>query len=119
MESVLLRHGHTLANFIRVSDCDDGVAIECLEPGAALIVVTAHSKYRVIVLNPVRRTVLLWGGDQFPDPVPAILQGSTAGGNMVKSGWIGIGLRLEFCIGQRRIITSRVDAVSVAPPCDR
>ena len=57
--------------------------------------------------------VLVEGGDRFPEATPVVLQGSSAGGNLVRIGWIGVGLRMELSVGPRRIITSRVSSVTI------
>ncbi len=106
---------HTLAGFASQAGCDRGVAIESLDAGATLTIRTLHTQYRLVVLDPAERTALVQGGSHFPDAIAAVLQGSTAGRNVVKTGWIGIGLRMELHVGRRRIVTSPVQAVVVEP----
>jgi hypothetical protein len=59
------------------------------------------------------------GGRLFPESTEVRLEGSTAGGSVLKIGWIGTGLRLEMSMGRQRITTSRVESViieNVPPP---
>jgi hypothetical protein len=68
-----------------------------------LVVRTAHSVYRITVLTPHRREVLVHGGAFFPDHTRACLAGSSFGGSCLKLGWVGVGLHLEFhAEGQRK-----------------
>jgi hypothetical protein len=117
MDSELIAglRNHSLASFVLEAGCEDGIAIESVDPGATLIVQTTHSEYRLVVSNSARRAVLVRGGNLFTDATPAVLQGATAGGNLVKTGWIGVGLHMELWVGRRRIITSRVRSVTVEP----
>ena len=41
------------------------------------------------------------------------LQGATLGGSVIKSGWIGMGLRLELAVGSKRITTSPVKFLAI------
>jgi len=103
---------HTLAGFVEDAEGDQGIAIESVEPGATLVVRTSHSEYRLIVLSRTERTVLARGG-AFPDETSVVLQGATDGGNLVRAGWIGIGMRLELSAEKRRVITSRVRSIDL------
>src|SRR4051812_24980334 len=89
-----------------------GVSVQSLEAGTVLTVHTRRSHYRLVVLESPRH-VLLSGGALCPEPVEATLVGATASGSMVKSGWIGIGLRLELRVGRNRWTTSRVKNVTI------
>jgi hypothetical protein len=104
---------HTFAGNAAEDASDDGIALKSVEPGTTLVVQTLHSEYRLIVLNSARRRVLVHGGSLLPHDMLAVLQGSSDGGNALKPGWIGIGLRMELSIAGQRIITSRVRSVTV------
>jgi hypothetical protein len=103
----------TLDGFAVEPGCLEGVALEALEAGTVLNVVTRHSDYRLVVLDPVRRRVLVSGGWLFPEETEVRFEGATAGGSVVKIGWIGADLRLEMSMGLRRITTSRVMSVTI------
>jgi hypothetical protein len=66
-----------------------------------------------LLIDPEKGRALVTGGASFPEPTEVRLAGATAGGSMLKTGWIGIGLKLEMSVGRRRITTSRVVSVAV------
>jgi hypothetical protein len=71
---ITLPPSRTLAGFASEQGCDDGLAMESLEPGTMLIVRTDNSEYRMVALDHDR--VLVEGGAMFPEPVPAVVQGA-------------------------------------------
>ncbi len=79
------------------------------------MVSTVNSVYRVTVLKPYAREVLVEGGTHFPEPTRAFVSGSSIKGRLLELGWIGLGLHLEFQAGGLRIITSHVRAIAVEP----
>jgi hypothetical protein len=93
----------------------DGVMLRDLQPGTVVSVETRHSTYRIVVLDGPEQRVLVSGGP-FEAGTEARADGATAGGSLLKTGWIGIGLRLELAHGQRRIVTSRVRSITISPP---
>jgi hypothetical protein len=114
----VLPRRRTLDGFACDPGCVEGVALPSLETGTVLNVMTRHSEYHVVVLDPVRRRVLVTGGRLFPESTEMRCEGATAGGSALKVGWIGVGLRLEMSIGRQRIMTSRVERVTIesVPP---
>ena len=89
----------------------EGLAIDSLEAGTTLIIHTANSEYRLVVLDAFERRVTMAGG-AFPNAVPAFLHGACGGGNLLKTGWIGVGLRMALFVDGRRLVTSRVRSIS-------
>jgi hypothetical protein len=114
----VLPRRRTLDGFAFEPGCVEGVALQSLETGTVLNVITRHSDYHVVVLDPLRQRVLLTGGRLFPESTEVRCEGATAGGSVLKVGWIGVGLRLEMSIGRQRITTSRVETVTIesVPP---
>jgi hypothetical protein len=119
-EAVELQHpgppvlaDHTLEGFCLESGCRGGIEVSALAAGPAISVVTRHSTYRLIVLNPDERRVTMTGGTYFPEPIEVRVDGATGGGSALKIGWIGVGLRLELSAGRRRICTSRVTSIAI------
>ena len=110
--------GHTLDGFVLEPGCIEGVELPSLEAGTVLTVISRHSHYRLVVLDPARQRVLVTGGRLFPESTEVRCEGATAGGSVLKVGWIGVGLRLELSIGRQRITTSRVQSVTIdsVPP---
>jgi hypothetical protein len=103
----------TLDAFCRERGCHDGIAVASLEAGTVLSVVTRHTTYRLILLNPGERRVLISGGNLFTEPTELRVEGASTGGSALKLGWIGVGLRLELALGRRWISTSPVSSVTI------
>jgi hypothetical protein len=110
----MLRMCQTLDRFAAESSNREGVAIDPLPEGVTLLVETHHSSYRVVVVDGSQRLVKVHGG-VFPEPTTLRLCGATTGGSAVKVGWILVGLRMEFRVGPRRVISSPVHSVAVDP----
>jgi hypothetical protein len=103
----------TLTEFAQHPGCFEGVNVSALAAGTIVSVNTRHSQYRVVLINPQEGRALVTSAVWFPQPTEVRVEGATAGGSMLKTGWIGIGLKLELSIGRRRITTSRVLSVTV------
>jgi len=101
---------YTLDAFADKLAASEGVDLLDLEPMTTLVVRTAHSSYRIMVLKDT--TVLLQGGCRFPDVTLAHLRGSGFGGYLLKLAWIGEGLRMEFLVDGKRFVTSTVRAIA-------
>jgi hypothetical protein len=108
----------TLDGFALEPGCTEGVALQSLEAGTVLNVITRHSCYRVVVVDPVQQRVLVTGGRMFAERTEVRFEGATAGGSVLKIGWIGTGLRCEMSVGRQQITTSRVQSVTIenVPP---
>jgi len=90
-----------------------GVDLRDVEPLTTIAVRTRNSQYRIIVTRGT--SVVVQGGQFFPDAIAARVDGSGFGGSLLKVGWIGIGLRMEIFAGDQRIITSPVRDISIEP----
>ena len=105
-------HGaRTLDGFAEQSGCRDGLRVTSLHAGDVIHIQTRRSHYRLLILNEPNQ-VLLAGGAFFQEPVQATVVGATATGSMLKTGWIGIGLRFEFRVGRHRFTTSPVQSIT-------
>jgi hypothetical protein len=91
----------------------DGVDVRGLAPGTVVIVLTRHSCYRLVVVDPEACYVLISGGAHFAAPTEAHLMGATRGGSMLKLGRIAVGLRMELRQASHRTTTSPVHVVSI------
>jgi hypothetical protein len=111
---ITLPPSRTLTGFASEQGCDDGLAIESLATGTMLIVRTDNSEYHIVVLD--RDRVLVEGGAIFPESVPAVFQGASAGGNLVKTGWIGVGLHMELFVEPKWVKTSPVRSIVLLSP---
>jgi len=90
------------------SEIEGGVFLESLPEGAELDVETQNRHYRI--QNRGRGQVLISGHPQYcPRPLRAYIHGSTWGGSMLKVGFIGRGMHLEFGpVNGSVITTSRI-----------
>ena len=106
------RH-RTLDGFIAAVSQTDGIGLIDVDAFTTLVVRTDNSVYRITVLTPHLREVLVQGGKFFPERTRACLSGSNFGGSCLKIGWVGLGLHMEFHAGDQWIITSHVCAIAV------
>lgn len=90
------------------SEVEGGVDLTGLPSGTILIVETENRCYRIEVREG--RSVYISGHPQFcPDPTLVSITGSNWGGSMLKMGFIGRGMFLEFQHPEyKRISTSRI-----------
>ncbi len=90
---------------IIASDTDEGVYLDELDSGAQLEIQTRSRCYHLF--NQGGGEVLISGHpDYCPEPVQVRVHGSTWGGSMLKQGFIGQGMYLEFRHPQHRTITT-------------
>jgi hypothetical protein len=95
--------------FADASSAARGVSLYDLDPLTVLLVDTRNSRYRLVVSH--RTSVFVSGGRFFPDATAARLEGASFGGSLLRLGWIGEGLCMEFQAGGQRIVTSPVRAI--------
>ena len=82
-------------NNIVQSEMEGGVHLRDVPPGTVLEVQTQNRAYKILYQGWDQ--ALISGHPVFcPDPVPVTIHGSTWGGSMLKSRFIGRGMRLEF-----------------------
>ncbi len=86
-----------------------GVALRSLEPLTELRVHTRNTCYRIVISRDA--DIVIQGGTFFPDPTHAHVEGASLGGNLLKVGWIGVGLRMEILAEGRRIVTTAVRSI--------
>ena len=86
-----------------------GLALRSLEPLTELRVHTRNTCYRIVISRDA--DILIQGGTFFPDPTHAHVEGASLGGNLLKVGWIGVGLRMEILSQGRRIVTTAVRSI--------
>jgi hypothetical protein len=101
----------TLDGFVGALAEAPGINLHDLDPLTTLLVRTRNSTYRVIVSQGT--SVIVQGGQFFPDATAARIDGSGFGGSLLKIAWIGVGLRMEIFADGQRIITSPVRDVGV------
>jgi hypothetical protein len=94
-------------NNIVQSEIEGGVFLDAIPEGTTLEMETENRCYWITVRGS--NNVLICGHPEFcPRPLPATVHGSTWGGSMLKIGFIGRGMRLEFVpeSGDRQVITT-------------
>jgi hypothetical protein len=103
----------TVDAFLQLLQHTDGLELGRLEPLTTLFVWTRNSLYRLIVAEGP--DVLLQGGPFFPEPTPAHIEGARASGSLLKTGWIVVGLLMEFRVDGKLFATSPVMAIAAEP----
>lgn len=87
-------HRRVNANVVR-SEVEGGVYFRDLPPGAEIEIRTRNRCYRLI--KQAADQALISGHPEYcPEPVLVKVDGSNWGGSMLKRGFIGRGMRLEF-----------------------
>ena len=77
------------------SEIEGGVHLRDVLPGTVLEVTTQNRAYTILYKGWDQ--VLISGHPVFcPEPIPVTIHGSTWGGSMIKTRYIGRGMRLEF-----------------------
>jgi hypothetical protein len=115
-DSALESPPQPLDEFVRERGCSDGIDFQSLPIGTVVHVDTKYSTYRLVVVDPDDRRATVTGGRLLPEATELRIEGATAGGTAIKSGWIGVGLRLEMSGLSNRITTSVVQSVAVDSP---
>ena len=90
------------------SEVEGGVYLHDLSPGAVLAIQTQNRSYTLVSLG--QESALISGHPEFcPEPVEVQVQGSTWGGSMLKTKFVGRGMHLEFIHPVfRTVITSQI-----------
>ncbi len=84
----------TLDGVVKAVSRTDGIGLIDVDAFTTLVVRTDNSVYRITILTPHLREVLVQGGKFFPERTRACLSGSNFGGSCLKIGWVGLGLHL-------------------------
>ena len=86
----------------------EGLYLRDLASGDLVEIFTQNRVYRLVYQGEGEG--LISGHPQFcPEPTPVKILGSTWGGSMIKTDFIGCGMHLEFLPkGTRRVTTSRI-----------
>jgi len=116
--SKIEKQGDTVPEFAQlntwsVQDWKDGVQIDQCEGREALSVETLNHTYDITVMDPRTAEVMVRGGQYFPEWTAAHLSGASSGGAVLKLHGIYVGLRMEFRVGGKPILTSPVRGISV------
>lgn len=88
-----------------------GIDLTKLALGTKIEVRTRASSYFIEAMGNDYFTVR--GGKNFPTATVVGINGSTWGGTMLKMGWLGIGMNIEFA---NNVLTSSVQSLKVIAP---
>jgi hypothetical protein len=105
-EPTLFPRAATLDGFVENVGDARGIHLRELDPLTTVVVQTHNSRYRIVITGGT--SAIVQGGKFFPDPTPARIDGSGFGGSVLKTAWIGVGLKMEIFANDQRIITSPV-----------
>jgi len=72
-----------------------GVFVNKLDAGTHLEVTTQNNVYHLTIIDPKDMKLRIRGG-RWKQPIEILFNGSTWGGSMLKIGWVGYGMRMEF-----------------------
>jgi hypothetical protein len=87
------------------AEIEGGVYLRDLPPGSVLSIQTRNRAYRMVVLG--NGAALLSGHPEFcPEPTEVQIHGSTWGGPMIMSKYLGRGMHLEFERPENQVITT-------------
>ena len=101
-------------NAIRESELMGGVFIKDLPVGKTLKVRTQNTVYFIDRVSEGPEGLTVQGHPRYcPEPVKAYILGSNFGGSMLKIGFVGRGMYMEFSTENRRgtIVTSQIQEV--------
>jgi hypothetical protein len=92
-----------------------GIDVYKLTPKTMIIVATRNSIYKILKGNRDRCNVKIQGGKYLPTPIEANFSGATFGGSIIKPGWIGCGMHLEFYVPstKKTYISSSIRAAKI------
>ena len=91
----------------------DLLELERLAPSTTLLVRTANSLYRVVIIEGSR--VSLQGGTFFPDPTPAHVEGVNDAPRYAVHGVLAVGMAMGVRVSGRSFTTSLVRSITVEP----
>src|SRR5258705_390593 len=97
---------------LEMSRSHEGVEVTTLQPFDTIVLRTANSSYRLLLLDPGTGHAILQGG-QVAEPMEVSVIGSSSLGSSIRTGWIGVGLRVEALANDSYIRTSEVKWLSV------
>ena len=96
---------------IMQSEKDGGIFLKDMKIGSIIKVQTQNTLYIIKKISDKEYEI---NGNKTYCPVSTkcFISGSTWGGSMIKVGFIGIGMHLEFCTN-KRITTSTIQSITI------
>ena len=99
-------------SFVLTKTEGEGVRLDSLRPMSRLIVRTARSSYRLLVLSPPP-CISLQGGNYFHEPTEVLFRGAILGGTPLKAGWLLVGYRMALWSDNGHVVTSPVRSIEM------
>lgn len=97
---------------MREMELNGGIWYDKLPAGSVVQVQTKNTLY-VIEKRSDTQSFITGHPKYCPIPTECRINGSTFGGSMLRIGWLGVGMHLEFCLGDGVITTSQIQDVRV------
>ena len=91
-----------------------GVELSTLVPFDTIAVRTVNTDYRIFLLDPGTGRALLERNREITEAVEVRVIGSSFGSSILRTGWIGVGLRIEAWANGKYISTSTIQSLCVA-----
>jgi len=97
---------------INQSEEDGGVWLKDVSVGDTIFVKTKNTKY---VIKKTEKGFKIEGNKIYcPNPTSCTINGSTWGASMLKIGFIGVGMHMEYYVeGHRGVTTTKIQSVSL------
>jgi hypothetical protein len=97
---------------LRDMELNGGIWYSKLPIGSRVEVVTKNTRYQIEKRSEDES--FIQGHSQYcPIPTLARIHGSTFGGSMIRVGWLGVGMHLEFSLGKAPVPTSEIQSVQL------
>ena len=107
-----MRVANDIVSIIEKHKDDPGIDVHKLKPGTKIEVRTVRSFYEFEVVGPPGY-LMARGGKHIDGRQKIYFSGSTYGGSMIRQGWIGQGMNMEFICNRRRISTTIAKEASI------
>jgi hypothetical protein len=91
-----------------------GIKLSKFKSGTKVVVTTLYNTYEITIIDGQK--VKVKGGRHFVEEAETVFTGSSWGGSMLKTDWIGHDMRMEFAKPPRGLRTSRVVGATVIGP---
>jgi hypothetical protein len=88
--------------------------LSTLAPGTTITVATRNSTYQLVLRNAESQAVTVTGGRWGDEPVEGHVAGSSINGVFLSERRIEVGLSLDLEVEGRRVVTSRVQSLTLS-----
>lgn len=99
---------------LRDMELAGGIWYDKLPVGSVVEVQTKNTRY-ILEKRSDTQSFIQGNAKYCPIPTECRINGSTFGGSMIRIGWLGVGMFLEFQMGGGTITTSQIESVRLLP----